>query len=1131
VARRRRSRTRTSSHGLTIAVGAAVLLGPIAIAGFCSSATTRSLHAAEVGLIFLMWSSVATLLLALLHNRHAVAKQVEEERQRTNHAMRSIVEATASEVGEDFFGSLVKHLAENLQVDHAAVTELVGDDPVLARTLALWSKGQWRPSVDYALEGTPCRELFDADFLHVPDRLIDRYPNDDVAREIGVWSYMGLILRNSGGVPIGMLVVLHGAAIDHPERAEALLRVIAVRAAAEMERLKSDRELRESRIRAELLGGIAASIRSGMSVAQVISLAVSRLHVVFDGYRVSYSTLAPDGVLDVIDSAEPDGMPSISGLTADISRAPKYISRLRNGQPVVISDVGDVGPGVPIEHAMRGSETRAVLDVPLHHADDMCGLLCLDSPAPHEWTPHEIATLREAAALLEVTIREASANEERDRAQLALHESRERLSRIYECASDAIVIIDAETRRIVEANPRAAELFERSREELIGFCIWEQHPENLDEAMALFQRILDSESIHSIELAVRTGAGRDIRVEISASSFMLAGKKLILALARDVTERERFDAAFRTIVEGTASATGDGFFRSLAANLADALSVRYAVILNISAGLPQKVSVLAASGHETLEAIDRPLDPMGLFGHASLVASARIEGGLSQLFPDDAVIVELGVDSYLATPILDRHGNVTGIVAVMHNAPMGAPRDAGRMLRLFASRAAAEIERTRAERQLTAHAAELTRTRDQLESRTIELAEKTVALERARAQAEAASDAKTQFLANMSHELRTPLTSIMGYADLLRDGASTVEECRDHGNTIHRNGKHLLAIINDILDLSKIEAHKMSVEHIDCSVVEVVQETVALLRPKAGSKGIRLTARIDDNFPERLVTDPTRLRQILANLIGNAVKFTDQGAVDVVVSLERDDPSGPFLRIDVLDTGIGISEAHLAKLFQPFTQADASMARRFGGTGLGLAISRRLARMLGGDIAVESTPGEGSRFTVRVAVGVPIEVLAPASRRPKGLPASTPPTGASLNAQVLLAEDGIDNQRLLEHILRRAGARVDVVDNGRLALRSVVEAEARGAPYDLVLMDMQMPELDGCEATRALRARGCRVPIIALTANARDADQRTCLEAGCDSFLPKPVDRKRLLAACAALLEGRPADDRSSAAA
>lgn len=384
-------------------------------------------------------------------------------------------------------------------------------------------------------------------------------------------------------------------------------------------------------------------------------------------------------------------------------------------------------------------------------------------------------------------------------------------------------------------------------------------------------------------------------------------------------------------------------------------------------------------------------------------------------------------------------------------------------------------------------------------------------LTEAKLAAEAANRAKSEFLANMSHEIRTPMTAIIGFSDLLLGGA-TSEEAAEACQIIKRNGEHLLHLINDILDLSKIEAGKHNLDLQACCPRQLVSEVIRTMQVRADAKGLRLSVEFGGDIPLEIKTDPVRLRQILVNLLGNAIKFTEMGSVRVVIQRDREFREGERLRFDIVDTGIGIADEHLAMLFQPFSQADTSARRRFGGTGLGLAISRRLARMLGGGITVSSVLGKGTTFRATIAMEPPGEAKPPESsaeitERGAVIKNAVP----TLDCRILLAEDGPDNQRLLAFLLRKAGAEVTVVEDGQQAVEQVFRNGEADRSIDLILMDMQMPVLDGYEAARKLRELGYQGPILALTAHAMKEDRQKCLDAGCDDYLAKPVDRQALL--------------------
>ena len=419
-------------------------------------------------------------------------------------------------------------------------------------------------------------------------------------------------------------------------------------------------------------------------------------------------------------------------------------------------------------------------------------------------------------------------------------------------------------------------------------------------------------------------------------------------------------------------------------------------------------------------------------------------------------------------------------------------------------------------------------------------------LREANEKAESATRAKTAFLANMSHEIRTPMTAILGYTQLLQHPDLDPQDRDSHIDTIHRNGEHLLALINNILDLSKIEAEAVELEHIPFAVNDVVNDVLRSMYPRAHAKGIGLARRSQTPLPVQISGDPTRLRQILVNLVGNAIKFTAQGQVCIEVGVEQPEveklrveqpgvenietqaasSNRPRLTFAVQDTGIGIPSNKIEKLFDKFSQCNSSTTRQFGGTGLGLAISKQLTEMLGGQIKVTSEPGQGSTFAFQIAIEArDLNQCATAddnyqTTQNLSQPEQVGKPQNSLNGlKILVAEDSADNQRLISHHLTRAAADWTLVDNGQKVLDRVL---GENESYDLILMDMQMPVMDGYQATQKLRQAKSLIPVLALTAHAMSHDQAACEKFGCDGYLTKPFKPKELIQTILDLVDDEP---------
>ena len=393
-------------------------------------------------------------------------------------------------------------------------------------------------------------------------------------------------------------------------------------------------------------------------------------------------------------------------------------------------------------------------------------------------------------------------------------------------------------------------------------------------------------------------------------------------------------------------------------------------------------------------------------------------------------------------------------------------------------------------------------------------------LEKSKEAAEKANKAKSAFLANMSHEIRTPLTAILGYSDMLRDEDQDREDIEHEIDSIIRSGAHLQRIINDILDLSKIEAGQLVIEDLEVQPARLIHDVESIFGARAREKGIDFKIQYEFPVPRRIISDPTRLKQIIFNLCGNALKFTEEGGITVSMGYLEESKQVKF---KVTDTGIGMTEEELGRLFKPFSQADSSTTRKYGGTGLGLCIARQLSQKLGGDVSVTSEKGVGTTFEFTISIGKidnPDMANGLEDMQVEAIDENVRIVPNTVSGHVLVVEDSPDNQDLIAKYLIKAGATVEVVDNGLMAVQ-----KALTDPYDLILMDVQMPIMDGLTATKKLRSEGYKNPIVNITANAMKEDRDKCIAAGADDYLTKPVDVSRFYKVLQTYLKAVDKDD------
>ncbi|MDY0170512.1 MAG: CHASE domain-containing protein [Thermoguttaceae bacterium] len=727
----------------------------------------------------------------------------------------------------------------------------------------------------------------------------------------------------------------------------------------------------------------------------------------------------------------------------------------------------------------------------------------------------------------------------------ALSESKRRFDQLAEQSGTIAWEVDVDS-MFTYISHVAEQVLGYRPEELVGrMHFYDLHPEEGREefktaALAVFTR---KGAFKDRENLVQTKDGRSIWVATHGIPLLNADGTLrgYRGSDTDITERKRTEESLRDS-ERRAALQRAAITRLALEQPSDSGDLsetfkRIAEILSATVGVA-RASVWTLSDHgselqcQSLFEADTQSDSQGTTLKTSsfpgyfdaIMRDTRIWAEDAQADPrtrelSESYLVPLGITSLLDAGIV-MEGKLLGVVSCEH---IGGKRTWHSDEESFVSTTAAIVAQLLANSQRKRAEEELRQTVEAIESAN-------KALEEFNHVAETANRAKSEFLANMSHEIRTPMTAILGFADVLledTDLAAAPPERVEAIRTIQRNGQYLLGLINDILDLSKIEAGKVEIECVTCSPAHVLGEVISLMRVRADEKKLPLTLECAGPIPESIQSDPLRLRQVLVNLVGNAIKFTETGSVRIVTRLVRQPGMPAMLQIDVIDTGIGLSDGQAASLFRPFSQADSSTTRRYGGTGLGLTISKRLAEAMGGGISVQSEFGKGSTFTMEVRTGS-LENVRLLDWREEAAAPSSPASPTSdvaavrLNGRILLAEDGPDNQRLIAFVLNRAGAQVTVAENGQVACDEVLGACRRGEPFDLILMDMQMPVMDGYEAVRRLRAAGCTGPIVALTAHAMAGDDAKCLAAGCDAYLTKPINRATFLSAVAEQLRGYP---------
>ena len=668
--------------------------------------------------------------------------------------------------------------------------------------------------------------------------------------------------------------------------------------------------------------------------------------------------------------------------------------------------------------------------------------------------------------------------------QIKLHEEQEQLKITLDSIGDGVITTDTK-RNVVKLNKVAEELTGWKTDEAFGKPFSEvfiiNNAKTSEKAKDPVEEVLATDSICSLENHTTLTSKDAIVRHIADSAAPIKDRNGITSgvvmTFRDVTERKMIDDAQMYLLQFGYAVPDEDFFKSLANYLAVTLDMDYICIDSLEQEClsAQTVAIYFDGRYEENMAYALKDTPCGSVVGKTICSFPK---GVRHLFPNDQILQDMAAEGYIGTTLFSTTGQPIGLIAMVSRKPMEKVKLAESLLKLVSIRAASELERRQYEKEII----------------------------KAKEEAEASNVSKSRFLANMSHEIRTPMSGIIGMINAVLSTELTDQQQEFLSLAKNASGV-LLMVVNDILDYSKIDAERMKLEKSTFNINKLINEVVDLFNVSARQKGLSISANINGDIPPDLIGDHMRIRQVLSNLIGNAVKFTDKGSVTISLRKLSSFDNKVTLQFDIEDTGIGIPEENMDKLFKSFSQLDNSTTRQFGGTGLGLAISKKLIEMMEGSIWVTSRTGIGSTFSCTAVFEIAEGSSVSAALPKEGI--EVIPFRKSGKYQVLLAEDDEINRKVGIHYLQKMGCRVIAAANGKEAVQLFEDNE-----IDLILMDVQMPVMDGFAATKKIRhlesLKNKNVPIIAMTAYALKGDREKCLQAGMDDYVSKPIDPDEL---------------------